>query len=111
MIVMMERIAFAPWMPFDNILYIGDEAKTCLAAIEKFNGRLLEIEKLYSGWFSERKGRFMMNDKLQHHIYYHFEGGIAMFKFRNDDRLPAHIRTECFKACRNIAAEQLFSAA
>ena len=106
----MERISSAPWLSFNNILYIGDEAKTCLAVIEKFNDRLLEIEKLYPGWFNERKGQLTMNDKLQHHIYYHFEGGIAMFKFRNEGELPARIRKECFKACRNIADEQLFSA-
>lgn len=94
-------------MPFDNILYIGDEGKTCLTIIEKFNNRLHEIEETYAEWFDGRKGQFTAKDKLQHHIYYHFEGGIAVFKFRNEDEIPIDIREECFIACRSIAAGQL----
>src|ERR1700730_14918250 len=96
-------------MLFNNILYIGDEPKECLSVIEKFNVCLSEIELHYEGWFSRRrtKNRFADHDKLQHHIHYHFEGGIAIFKFRDEDELPAAIRKECLIACRNLAAGQL----
>jgi len=45
---------------------------------------------------------------MQHHIQYHFEGGIAIFKFKNEDELPAIIRNECLVACQALAFEQLF---
>jgi hypothetical protein len=98
------------WMPFNNILYIGDEAKACIEIIEKFNNRLLQIEQMYSGWFNRRrpKNTFAKHDKLQYHIQYHFEGGIAVFKFRDEDELPQNIRNECLIACKNLAAEQEF---
>ena len=94
------------WAPFNNILYIGDDARPCLEIIEKFNDRLIEIEKMYSGWFGGR--HYTKHDKLRHHIYYHFEGGIAVFKFRNEEAIPAEIRNECLLACRDLAVGQEF---
>jgi hypothetical protein len=105
---MMKQMLLTNWMPFNNILYIGDEAKDCIEIIEKFNGCLLEIEQQYEGWFSNSTDKCTAPDKLQHHIQYHFEGGIAIFKFRNGDELPIAIRKECLLACKNLAAEQLF---
>ncbi|CAN5304070.1 hypothetical protein BH09BAC6_BH09BAC6_29890 [soil metagenome] len=102
----MNRMPFLNWMPFDNILYIGDEPKACLQVIEKFNTRLLEIEMNFSSWFKGRSEKYSTQDKLQHYIQYHFEGGIAIFKFRNADELPAVIRNECLKACNSLAYEQ-----
>jgi hypothetical protein len=100
----MNRATLTNLIHFNNILYIGDEAKTCIRIIEKFNNRLLEIEQAYSGWFENSSA----NDKLQHHIHYHFEGGIAAFKFKSEDNLPANIRNECFAACKTLAAEQFY---
>ncbi len=96
---------------FRNILYIGDEAKTCLSLIEKFNNRLLQIEHDYSGWFNQRNinKSLVDRDKLQHHIHYNFEGGVVVVKFREEDELPAFIRRECLNACQNIATEQMLS--
>ena len=96
-------------MPYNNILYIGDEAKACLTVIEKFNNRLKEIEQVYNGMFINNSNH-KINGALQHHIQFHFEGGIARFKFRNADDLPASIRTQCLSACNTLAAEQSFYA-
>lgn len=106
----MKRAPLTNWMSFNNILYIGDEAKDCIEIIEKFNDRLLEIEQHYKGWFIINSNEFQLHDKLQRHIQYHFEGGIAIFKFKNEDALPDFIRKECLMACRNLAFEQLFYA-
>jgi hypothetical protein len=105
----MNSAPLTNWTPFNNILYIGDEARACIRMIEKFNNRLLEIERIYSSWFYQRtaKNKLSKHDRLQHHIQYHFEGGIAAFKFKNDDDLPVIIRNECFTACRSLAAEQM----
>jgi hypothetical protein len=99
-------------IPFNNILYIGDEPKACISVIEKFNARLLEIENSYKKWFAARsvKNRFTRHDRLKYYIHYHFEGGIVMFKFKNEDELPFSIRKECLAACKNIAAEQMLLA-
>jgi len=107
----MNRAPLTNWIHFNNILYIGDEAKACINIIERFNNRLLEIERAYSAWFNSRsaKNKPAMHDKLQYHIHYHFEGGIAVFKFKSEDELPANIRKECFTACKNLAAEQMYS--
>jgi len=107
----MKRMPHINRMPFNNILYIGDESKVCLSVIEKFNDCLLEIERSYSGWFNHRspKNRPVGHDRLQYHIHYHFEGGIAVFKFRDEDELPDIIRKECLIACSNLAAEQTYS--
>ena len=108
---MMTRVYLNNWTYSNNILYIGDEARTCLGIIEKFTNRLSEIEQAYSGWFTScsfskhPSGR----NHLQHHIQYHFEGGIAIFKFRNNDELPDFIRQECLNACMSVAEEQAFS--
>ena len=106
----MNRAPLTNWIPFNNILYIGDEAKACLKIIEKFNNRLLEIEHAYASWFYHGKAgnEPAYQDKLQHHIQYHFEGGIAVFKFKREDNLPVIIRDECFRACKNLAADQLY---
>ena len=89
---------------YSNILYIGDEPKACLSVIEKFNSRLAVIEHAYKGWFTTVNTS--IPQKLQHHIQYHFEGGVAVFKFRNEGELPHAIRKACLQACRNLAAEQ-----
>jgi hypothetical protein len=109
----MKRTTLINRMPFDNILYIGDEWRVCLAVIEEFNNCLTQIERAYSGWFNHRtpKNRPAEHDKLQYHIHYHFEGGIAVFKFRDEDELPEVIRNECLIACSNIVAEQVYSVA
>ena len=108
----MERVPAINPMHFDNILYIGDDAKACLSVIDDFNSRLVEIERMYQDWFNSRDANngIAGHDKLQHHIHYHFEGGIAVFKFKDNDELPYYIRKECFNACRNLAEEQLFYA-
>jgi hypothetical protein len=106
----MKRAPLTNWMSFNNILYIGDEAKECLEIIEKFNERLHEIEQHYNGWFIINNDESLLRDKLQHHIQYHFEGGIAIFKFKNEDALPDFIRKECLVACKNLAFEQQFLA-
>ena len=105
----MNSATLINWTAFSNILYIGDEARACIKMIEKFNNRLLEIERIYSSWFYQRgaKNKLDKHDRLRHHIQYHFEGGIAAFKFKNEDDLPAVIRNECFTACRRLAAEQM----
>ncbi len=105
----MERAPFTNRIHFNNILYIGDEPKACLSVIEKFNNRLREIEHCYEGFFNCRnaKNRIAGHDRLQYYIHYHFEGGIAVFKFKNEDELPEAIRNECLIACSNIAAGQL----
>lgn len=107
----MNRAPFVNWFAFNNILYIGDEARACIKIIEEFNSRLLEIERAYSAWFDSKpaKNKLAGPDKLQYHIHYHFEGGIAVFKFRSEDTLPAIIRDECFSACKNLAAEQFYA--
>ncbi len=107
----MTRMYLTNWMYSNNILYIGDEAKACLGIIEKFNSRLSEIEHSYSGWFSTRtsNNHSYWPDHLQYHIQYHFEGGIAIFKFRNGDDLPEVIRNECFAACKDLATEESYS--
>lgn len=90
---------------FNNILYIGDEPKACIDVMEQFNYQLLEIENHYSGWFSNNQ--YIKNkatpNSLQGCIKYHFEGGIAIFKFKNDDELPQFIKNECLSACKRIA--------
>jgi hypothetical protein len=106
----MKRVPFTNWMSFNNILYIGDEASECLEIIEKFNKRLHEIEQHYTGWFIINNKECQLHDKLQHHIQYHFEGGIAIFKFKNEEGVPDFIRQECLIACRDLAFEQLYRA-
>src|ERR1700755_3408405 len=103
----MNSTAPMNWNPFKNILYIGDEPKTCLNIIEKFNRRLAQIEKAYLPWFAGRsvKNKPVSHDKLQYHIHYHFEGGIAALKLKIKDELPAVIRNECFRACSDLASE------
>ncbi len=96
-------------LQFNNILYIGEEPKTCLSIIEEFNERLLTIERNYSSWFNNRRVKNRPgHDKLQYHIHYHFEGGIAAFKFKNNDDLPAQIQNECIIACKSLVEEQLY---
>jgi hypothetical protein len=109
----MEPVSFMNWIPFNNMLYIGDEAKVCISIMERFNDRLREIELNWSGWL-DAEGRLSTKladrNKLQHHIQYHFEGGIAIFKFRDPDELPAIIKNECIAACRSLAIEHYFNA-
>jgi len=107
----MEPVSFLNWIPFDNILYIGDEPKACINMMERFNERLAEIERNSPGLFSHNPSsiRLAKRDRLKHHIQYHFEGGIAIFKFRNADELPETIKNDCIAACRNLAIEHYFN--
>jgi hypothetical protein len=108
----MNEPFFTDYLSYDNILYIGDEAKVCLAVIEDFNNRLNEIENKYEAWFTSRSAinKPAEHDKLQYHIHYHFEGGIAVFKFKNEEDIPYLIRRECFLACKNLVEERLYYA-
>jgi hypothetical protein len=101
---MMVSAVLNDFHSFDNILYIGEESKTCLSLIEKFNDRLLEIEHHYKKWFANRhpKSGLAGPDKLQYHIQYHFEGGIAAFKFKDAEELPFSLRKECLVACKML---------
>ncbi len=109
---MMKELFFTDELPYSNILYIGDEPRACLLAIEDFNNRLGEIEYKYGEWFNSRRvqNKPGKHDKLHYHIQYHFEGGIACFKFKNNDELPYCIRRECFIACKCLIDEQLYYA-
>ncbi len=108
----MENIPTISQINFSNVLYIGDEAQTCLRIIKRFNARLDELEQKYLHWFKRRKvaNRPTTFDRLRYHILYHFEGGIAIFKFKDSDQLPGYIRRECYDACRIVVAEQWFCA-
>jgi hypothetical protein len=101
---MMEQVPFGDNLAYNNILYIGDNAIECLKIIEKFTTRLLRIEKRYSNLISENS----VGRRLQHYIQYHFEGGIVIFKFKNEDDLPVTVRNECLVACQSLAFEQMF---
>jgi hypothetical protein len=107
---MMDKVLFSEDFSCNNILYIGDNAKDCLAIIEKFTGRLRKIGESYAALFSLNQETEQTDRWLQHHIQYHFEGGVAVFKFRNEEGLPAAIRKECQLACRNLAFEQVYFA-
>ena len=102
----MKNLSITDSAFFNNILYIGDEPAECINLIEKFNSQLLEIENSYSGWFSSHifNNNILGSNRLRHYIKYHFEGGIAIFKFKSDDELPQFIKNECLFACKNIAA-------
>jgi hypothetical protein len=106
----MEEVFFADDLTYNNILYIGDNAKDCLKIIENFTGCLLRIETYYAGLLYNNSESATINNWLQHQIQYHFEGGVVVFKFRNEEEIPAIIRNECLAACRNLAFEQLFYA-
>lgn len=82
-----------------NILYIGDDHKLCLKIIEAFTERLSYIERmLIPAVGSNPHARC-----LQRNIRYHFEGGVAMFKFKNEGEIPGNVRNECLSACQDIA--------
>src|SRR3984957_17250688 len=106
----MEKVLIADKLAYNNILYIGDNARECLKIIEKFTARLRKIEYLYAGLFDNNSDDQLPRPQLQHHIQYHFEGGIAIFRFKNEDDVPDFIRRECLVACRNLAFEQVFFA-
>ena len=105
----MESAILSNLVLYNNILYIGDEPKACISVIEKFNSLLVEIEHKYISWFNRRavRNRPAAHDRLRYHINYHFEGGVAVFKFKNEEELPYSIRKECLNACKNLAVEQL----
>jgi len=103
----MEKVLFAEKLAYNNILYIGDSARDCLKIIEKFTARLRRIENLYAGLFSKNIDDQLPRPQLQHYIQYHFEGGIAIFRFRNEDDLPSIVRNECLVACQSLVFEQL----
>lgn len=94
---------------YNNVLYVGDEPKACITVIEKFNNLLQEIENMHKGWFISRytQNKFSLRDRLQYHIHYHFEDGVVVFNFTDEDELPAHIRTECLNACKSLKMGQL----
>jgi len=93
---------------YGNILYIGDDANVCLKIIEKFTHRILNIEENYAALIDDDASDRRVDHVLQRHIQYHFEGGVAIFKFKNEDQLPVAVRNECLVACRSIAFEHLF---
>ena len=103
----MEQVLFADKLACNNILYIGDNARDCLKIIEKFTARLRKIEKQYDGLFHQNSDDHAARPHLQHHIQYHFEGGIAIFRFKNEDELPAIVRNECLVACQSLVFEQM----
>jgi hypothetical protein len=107
----MEPVSFINWIPFDNILYIGDEPKACINMMERFNDRIAEIEQNWLGWFSDQRhlSKLAKSDRLKYHIKYHFEGGMVIFKFRNADELPETIKHDCINACRTLAMEFYFN--
>jgi hypothetical protein len=104
----MEKVLLAEKLAYNNVLYIGDNARECLRIIEKFTLRLRKIEIQYGSLITNNTDENTYQLHLQHHIQYHFEGGIAIFKFKNEDELPAIIRNECLVACQALAFEQLF---
>lgn len=104
----MDHVLFADKLVCNNILYIGDNAKDCLRIIERFTARLGKIETQYTGLFRENSDDHVARPRLQHHIQYHFEGGIAVFRFKNEDDLPATVRNECLVACQSLVFEQMF---
>lgn len=105
---MMKGVPQTRDFSYNNVLYVGDEPKACISIIEKFNNMLQEIENVHKGWFMDRytQNKFSLHDKLQYHIHYHFEGGVVVFNFGNEDELPAHIRAECFNACKSLKLSQ-----
>jgi len=106
----MDQPLFNNCNRFDNILYIGDDAGACLKIIERFTGCIHKIEENYEGLIHADQLAVIASHRLQHYIQYHFEGGIAKFRFKNEEELPAIVRNECLAACRSIAFEQLFFA-
>src|ERR1700748_44118 len=104
----MEQVLFADKLACNNILYIGDNARECIKIIEKFTARLSKIEKQYDGLFDGNSNNYDARPHLQQHIQYHFEGGIAIFRFKNEDDLPAIVRNECLVACQSLVFEQMF---
>jgi hypothetical protein len=106
----MEQVLFSEDFSCNNILYIGDNAKDCLRIIEKFTSRLNNIGRAYSKLFSNADDDVPGSNWLQHQVQFHFEGGIVIYRFRNEENLPTAIREECRLICRGLAFEQLFYA-
>jgi hypothetical protein len=105
---MMDQQLFNNFGSYGNILYIGDDANVCLRIIEKFTRRILKIEKHYASLIDTDRIDRGAHHGLQRHIQYHFEGGVAIFKFKNEDQLPVIVRDECLVACQSVAFEYLF---
>ena len=101
----MDKAFCTAGLPYGNILYIGDNGRECLAVIEKFTHSLHRIEKHYAHLI-----QYNSSFTLQRHIQFHFEGGIAIFRFKHEDQLPAIVRNECMVACQSLAFEQLVNA-
>ena len=106
----MSQLPFNNCFSYDNILYIGDDAGACLKIIEEFTGRILQIEENYSWLINNTMETRAINHWLQHQIQYHFEGGVAVFRFKNEELLPAILRNECISACKSLVFEQLIFA-
>jgi hypothetical protein len=108
---MMKSVPQNRDVSYNNVLYVGDEPKACITVIEKFNNMLQEIENIHKGWFIGRytQNKFSRHDRLRYHIHYHFEGGVVVFNFNDEDELPAHIRAECLNACKSLNLGQLGS--
>ena len=104
----MDKVFCAEALPYGNILYIGDNGKECLMVIEKFTRSLQKIEDHYAELL--QNAAINVNHGLQRHIQFHFEGGIAIFRFKNEENLPAEVRNECLVACQSLAFEQLVNA-
>ena len=99
-------------MHFSYVLYIGDEAGTCIEIIEKFYDSIGQIEEMYPEWRQPQQLYETKNNlpvKLHSYIRYHFEGGILVFKFIYPELLLSCVKDECVKECRRLANQQAFS--
>jgi len=103
----MEKVLLAENLAYNNVLYIGDNPRECLKIIEKFTARLRKIENSYAGLSGENSDNQLHRLQLQQHIQYHFEGGIAIFRFKDEDQLPTTVRNECLVACQSLIFEQM----
>jgi len=106
----MNQLLFNNCVSFDNVLYIGEDAVACLEIIERFTGCIRQIEENYAWLVSNPMEKQIINHWLQHQIQYHFEGGVAVFRFKNEEELPVIIRNECLAACKSVVFEHLIFA-
>jgi predicted Fe-S protein YdhL (DUF1289 family) len=106
----MNQLLFDNCFSYNNVLYVGEDAGECLKIIERFTGCLRQIEENYSWLVSSIMTKQAINHWLQQQIQYHFEGGVAVFRFKNEEELPAIIRNECLAACKSVAFEHLIFA-
>jgi len=104
----MDKMYCAHDLPYGNILYIGDNGRECLTIIEKFTRSLRKIENNYANLLKLTYPN--LHHPLQRCIQFHFEGGIAIFRFKDENQIPLEVRNECLVACQSLAFEQLVNA-